>query len=456
MPLFALLHKRSPFSASHRIVSPSSVICRVITRLRQFGILDNMSGIADPVVFRLRADVWNVKTQTSRHRWTSLSRKVTAALILAFALPVLSNHAVAQESVRVKWNPNPETDIAGYTVFLGTKSGYYSTTQKILSGTSATLAGLVPDATYYCAVQAYNVAGITSELSDEISFSTLPKPGLFIEWTAVAGLKGAAAEPAATPFNDGVRNLVKYAFNMNGSGSDTRVLAAGTGTAGLPRFMLIKNGAQSVFKVEFLRRKGDELIYTPKTTTNLVTYKPMTGTTTVTGIDGDWERVIVQTTIDLSSTPMLFGRVEVTQNQTQETIFNSWASSGGLSGAAAAASARPFNDGVSNLLKYASNMTSSGPDNRVLASGTGTAGLPVFGVETSGSQKWFKVEYMRRKHSGLVYVPKISTDLVNYAPMTGSTSVTSIDADWDRVTVRKSIDTATTPKLFGIVEVSLP
>jgi hypothetical protein len=101
-------------------------------------------------------------------------------------------------------------------------------------------------------------------------------------------------------------------------------------------------------------------------------------------------------------------------------------------------------------------MTSSGPDNRVLASGTGTAGLPVFGVETSGSQKWFKVEYMRRKHSGLVYVPKISTDLVNYAPMTGSTSVTSIDADWDRVTVRKSIDTATTPKLFGIVEVSLP
>ncbi len=40
--------------------------------------------------------------------------------------------------------------------------------------------------------------------------------------------------------------------------------------------------------------------------------------------------------------------------------------------------------------------------------------------------------------------------------MTGTSSVTSIDAEWERVTLETDINPSTTPKIFGIVEVSMP
>ena len=107
-------------------------------------------------------------------------------------------------------------------------------------------------------------------------------------------------------------------------------------------------------------------------------------------------------------------------------------------------------------MKYAFNMNAGAADTRVLKAGDGTVGLPVFSVDQSKSPPSFTVEFLKRKGSGLVYTPKSSTDLKTFQSMNETPTVTSIDATWERVKIERPINSVTTPKLFGIVEVTLP
>ena len=142
---------------------------------------------------------------------------------------------------------------------------------------------------------------------------------------------------------------------------------------------------------------------------------------------------------------------------TAATVFNdAIAASSTLTGPAALPAAIPFGDGVENLLKYAFNMNLAGPDARSMTAGTGTAGLPAFALVGTGAATEIRMEFLRRKGSGLIYTAKHSTDLTAFAPMTGTTTVTSINDQWERVLVQEPCNPATTPRSFGIVEVSLP
>jgi hypothetical protein len=129
-----------------------------------------------------------------------------------------------------------------------------------------------------------------------------------------AGLSGNNALPNATPFNDGVANLLKYAFNMNLSSSDTRTMSA-NGSAGLPHISPSGSGSARVMRVEYIRRKNGGLIYTPKKSTSLApaSWTSLTDVPTVTqiGIDGVWERVIYEEPSNPALVPSCFGRVEV-------------------------------------------------------------------------------------------------------------------------------------------------
>jgi alpha-tubulin suppressor-like RCC1 family protein len=135
-----------------------------------------------------------------------------------------------------------------------------------------------------------------------------------------------------------------------------------------------------------------------------------------------------------------------------------WATNSGLTGNDTLPSATPFGDDVENLLKYAFNMNGGGPDFRVLTQGTGTAGLPAFVVDSSGTEFVLRVEFLRRKHSGLVYTPMFSTALEpeSFAPMTTPEEVTEIDDDWERVVVEHPCAPSTEPKCFAVVRVVLP
>jgi len=76
--------------------------------------------------------------------------------------------------VTLQWDPNTETDLAGYKVYYGTASRSYSTPIAIALQSSYTVTGL-PAGTYYFAVTAFNQDGLESAFSNEV-FTTITGP----------------------------------------------------------------------------------------------------------------------------------------------------------------------------------------------------------------------------------------------------------------------------------------
>lgn len=241
---------------------------------------------------------------------TQLTQTLLRILALLFMLGGFAR-AASVPSFTIAWAANSEPDIAGYTVCLGTTSGSYSETRTV-SATSTLFSGLAPFTTYYCVVRAFNIHGLTGAFSAEISFSTSSTGEWYASWTSSSGLSGNNALPSSSPAQDGVSNLLKFAFNLDPTRADLRVLKSAIGTAGLPLFSLERSGSLHLFRVEYLRRKASDLQYTPMITTDLRNFQPMAGTTTVTSIDNTWERVVTRQTVDPSSLRKLFGRVAVT------------------------------------------------------------------------------------------------------------------------------------------------
>ncbi|NQX00695.1 hypothetical protein HQ447_08530 [bacterium] len=132
----------------------------------------------------------------------------------------------------------------------------------------------------------------------------------FADWASDSGLSGADAAHGAKPFNDGIENLLKYAFNMKGAGPDTSSLTE-SGDAGLPQIELRGAGGQRVLQVEFVRRKGSSLTYNAEYSNTLGDFVAMTGTPTVTPINTQWERVRVEQPAPTTSVLSIFARVKV-------------------------------------------------------------------------------------------------------------------------------------------------
>jgi hypothetical protein len=137
------------------------------------------------------------------------------------------------------------------------------------------------------------------------------------------------------------------------------------------------------------------------------------------------------------------------------TAYYNWIAkeSGDLDPAAA-----PFGDGVPNVIKYAFNMDSSGPDRRTLVPGTGKSGLPVFSWQNTGGAASLRVEYIRRTAGGLLYNVVKSRTMApgSWEPLTAQPAVTPIDSAWERVVYLESVDPDTDPNLFARIEVTLP
>jgi len=69
------------------------------------------------------------------------SRAVSSIFIVIFTLFFLPT-AVLSSSVTLEWDPNTETDLAGYKVFYGISSGEYSTIFDAGLTTDYTVVGL--------------------------------------------------------------------------------------------------------------------------------------------------------------------------------------------------------------------------------------------------------------------------------------------------------------------------
>ncbi len=135
----------------------------------------------------------------------------------------------------------------------------------------------------------------------------------FGEWAADNGLSGDGATMTGIPFSDGVANLLKYAFNMNGSGPDLTLMTPGSGLSGLPSTGRETLGASDVLRFEFVRRLNSGLTYSPLVSTSLdsVSWTNITAVPVVQPIDAEWERVSYEHPFDGATTSSLVGKIEV-------------------------------------------------------------------------------------------------------------------------------------------------
>lgn len=77
----------------------------------------------------------------------------------------------------LEWNPNPETNIAGYRVYYGTASRDYATTVDVGNIITFESPDLATGMVYYFAVTAYNTHNLESDYSDEVMIDLiLPSP----------------------------------------------------------------------------------------------------------------------------------------------------------------------------------------------------------------------------------------------------------------------------------------
>ena len=113
--------------------------------------------------------------------------------------------------------------------------------------------------------------------------------------------------------NDGSNNLLEYAFNLDPNTGDIRSLIPGSEIPGLPSIALSGSGSGARLRIEFLRRRNAGLTYNAQFASGLShsDWQPATGT--VTPINNDWERVVVEDTESVGTKLLRFGRVVVTQ-----------------------------------------------------------------------------------------------------------------------------------------------
>jgi hypothetical protein len=226
---------------------------------------------------------------------------------------MLEAMAVSSGQIELSWNDHSNNE-TGFKI--ERKPGSGGTWAQI--GTAGENAGdyvdnanLTPVTIYFYRARAYNAFG-DSGYSNEAEVAT---PAVaYEEWAQRAGLAGTDAQPSAMPFGDGVPNMHKYAFNMDGTKADYHVLTPGVGVSGLPHIKISQSGEGGmVLRFEYLKRIGSNLIYTPQTGTTLQEglWTPLSAPPGEI-IDAEWERVICEAPFDPQTTPSFFGRLKIT------------------------------------------------------------------------------------------------------------------------------------------------
>jgi len=171
-------------------------------------------------------------------------------LLALFALVSVPALAV---SVTVAWDPNKETDVVGYKVFYGTRSGVYSLSPAVGKVTTWTVNDLTPGVTYYFAVQAVNSSGLTSPLSLEVSTTiplTSPTGETETAWKARFGITDMTGDADG----DGVINRDEFLNGTDPTIQNTWILAEGASGFFNARFAVMNPGTdQAEITVKFLR-----------------------------------------------------------------------------------------------------------------------------------------------------------------------------------------------------------
>jgi len=158
-----------------------------------------------------------------------------------------------------------------------------------------------------------NVSNAANPAGAPSATATITTRTPYESWMFVSGSQVPSNQngPWDTPQQDGVNNLLKYAFNLNPNLSDLRSLTVGAGNvAGLPGMTHI-NGT---LRMEYIRRAASTnpgISYTPQCSPDLTRWTAFPAGQTVTAIGTTgWERVVVDGPV---GNPTCIGRVAVEQ-----------------------------------------------------------------------------------------------------------------------------------------------
>jgi hypothetical protein len=94
--------------------------------------------------------------------------RLSLPLLGALALLLATAGTLHAASATLSWNPNGESDLAGYKVHMGTAAGSYDTVTDVGNLTTYSVPGLSTGTTYHFAVSAYDTSGNDSALSADV------------------------------------------------------------------------------------------------------------------------------------------------------------------------------------------------------------------------------------------------------------------------------------------------
>lgn len=234
IPCVTELVKKPPILPEIPAAAPRSEACRANRPHSARSVTDKPFSKAPA---RRNVDPVDASTvQTQNPAFTQNARFASHLAVFFSLLLTLCLIGLAKaETFTISWASNSEPDISGYTVSLGTTSGTYTTTYDAGNSNNLALPPLTPSTTYYCTVQAYNLYGLTSEPSQEVSFTTSSAPLAEIAITTRAGAElasgnanlafgsavigSSAAVQTITVTNKGSAALTNLGVSLTGSNS---------------------------------------------------------------------------------------------------------------------------------------------------------------------------------------------------------------------------------------------
>jgi IPT/TIG domain-containing protein len=153
-------------------------------------------------------------TELASLTWRSSTRACARFLLVPTFFLLAAATALHAATVTATWNPNPESDIAGYRLLYGTQSGNYTTTLDVGNVTTSVVT-VTAGQTYFFVVQAYDTSGLTSPNSAEASVavpagtapiltSVTPSSGAIGTPVVIAGTNFGATQGTSTVTFNGV------------------------------------------------------------------------------------------------------------------------------------------------------------------------------------------------------------------------------------------------------------
>ena len=144
---------------------------------------------------------------------SSLVSRRWIAHTFAFLLTLTATQAASADTLTLMWDPSPDSNVAGYLVYVGTQSGTYATTYDVGNSTSFAYPSATAGQTYYFAVAAYSPGPVIGNRSTEVSGTTNTAPVLLNPGNrsstvgSPVSLQLVGSDPAGQPVTYGVTAL---------------------------------------------------------------------------------------------------------------------------------------------------------------------------------------------------------------------------------------------------------